>query len=113
MPETRRRPAPRAQLRTQGTQHIPGINARVVTVTQSICGRNCHRTQADGVDVRVVTVVTTWKGLAGAWCCWPRSSRQVAHGHAFAQIAIRIKALVPIIPEDTHHALIIPLDLHG
>ena len=63
------------------------------------------------MDVRVVTVVTTWKGLAGAWCCWP----QLATGSTrtrLAQIAIRIKALVPIIPEDTHHALIIPLDLH-
>jgi hypothetical protein len=30
----------------------------------------------------------------------------------FAQSAIRIKALVPIIPEDAHHALIIPLDFH-
>src|SRR5258708_2513745 len=41
-----------AQLRTEGTQHVPGINAGVVTVTPvDMQGVIAHRSQADGVDI--------------------------------------------------------------
>ena len=42
----------RVQLRTERTQHVPGINARVVTVTPvDMQGIIAHGTQVDGVDV--------------------------------------------------------------
>jgi hypothetical protein len=42
----------RAQFQTEGTQHSPGIHARVMTVTPvDMQGIIAHRAQADGVDV--------------------------------------------------------------
>src|SRR5438093_2920453 len=102
----------RAQLRTEGTQHVPGINARVVTVTPvDMQGIVTHRTQADGVDVLSGDRGHHLEGIGWRLLLSP----QLATGGTrtyLTQVAIGIEALVPIIPEDAHLTLIIPLDLH-
>src|SRR5215475_14823354 len=103
----------RTQLRTEGTQHVPGINARVVTVTPiDMQGIVAHCTQADGVDV-----LSGDRGhhLEGIGWRLLLLAPQLATGGTWAsltQVAIGIEALVPIIPEDAHLTLIVPLDLH-
>src|SRR5262245_61290390 len=71
-----------------------------------------HRTQVDGMDV-----LRGGRGhyLEGIGWRLLLLSPQLATGGTRAyltQIAIGIEALVPIIPEDTHLTLIVPLDLH-
>src|SRR5262245_19989410 len=71
-----------------------------------------HRTQVDGMDI-----LRGDRGhhLEGTGWRLLLLSPQLATGGTRAyltQIAIGIEALVPIIPEDTHLTLIVPLDLH-
>src|SRR5215510_6346568 len=103
----------RAQLRTEDTQHVPGINARVVTVTPvDMQGIVAYRTQADGVDILGGDRGHHLEGIG--WRLLLLSPQLTTGGTRayLAQIAIGIEALVPIIPEDAHLTLIVPLDLH-
>src|SRR4029453_11593002 len=102
-----------ALLRAEGTQHVPGINTRVVTVTPvDMQGIVTHRTQADGVDLLGGDRGHHLEGIGWRLLLL---APQLATGGTRAyltQIAIGIEALVPIIPEYAHHTLIVPLDLH-
>src|SRR5262245_59840995 len=71
-----------------------------------------HRTQADGVDILGGDRGHHLEGIGWRLLLL---SPQLATGTTrayLAQIAIGIEALVPIIPEDAHLTLIVPLDLH-
>ena len=103
----------RARLWTEGTQHVPGINARVMTVTPiDMQGIVAHCTQADGVDLLGGDRCHHLEGIG--WRLLLLST-QLATGGTWAyltQIVIGIEALVPIIPEDAHLTLIVPLDFY-
>src|SRR5262245_21610732 len=71
-----------------------------------------HRTQADGVDVLSGDRSHHLEGIG--WRLLLLAPQLATGGTRayLAQIVIGIEALVPIIPEDAHLTLIVPLDLH-
>src|SRR5262249_33617851 len=98
----------RTQLRTEGAQHVPGINTRVVPVTPvDMQGVVAYRTQAGGIDILRGDCRHHLEGIG--WRLLLLASQLTAGGTRarLAQSAIRIEALVAIIPQDAHHALIV------
>src|SRR5215510_3238233 len=93
----------RTQLWTDSAQHVPGINTGTVAITpfdiQSVIA---HSTEVNGVDV--------WRGdrrhhLEGIGWRLLLLCPELAAGSTradLAQLAIRIEALVPIVPEHAH-----------
>jgi hypothetical protein len=71
-----------------------------------------HGTQADGVDILGGDRSHHLEGID--WRLYLLSPQLTTDGTRadLAQLAIRIEALVPIIPEDAHLTLIVPLDLY-
>src|SRR5207248_4399385 len=85
-----------AQLRTEVAQHVPGINARVVTVTPvDMQGVIAHRTQANGVDVLGCDCGHHLEGIG--WRLLLLAPQLATGGTRarLAQTAVRIEALVP------------------
>src|SRR5713101_1968311 len=103
----------RAQLRTDGTQHVPGVNTGAVAITPfDTQGIITHSTEVDGVDVRRGDRRHHLEGIG--WRLLLLCPQLSAGGTRadLAQLAIWIEALMPIIPEHAHHTLIVTLDLH-
>src|SRR5262249_39568656 len=103
----------RAQLRTDGTQHVPRVNTGAVAITPfDIEGVIAHGTEVNRVDVRRGDRRHHLEGIGWRLLLLCPEFATGGTRAYLAQQAIRIETLMPVIPEHPHHPLIVTLDLH-